>query len=302
MNKQKIVIIAGPTGVGKTALSIELAKKFNGEIVSADSIQIYKGLDVGSAKITEEEKQGIKHYMLDIVSPSNEFSAGDFANLSQKAINEISAKGKLPIVVGGTGMYISSMLFEMGVSCGKDQEYREQLEQIAKEKGSAFVHKILEEVDPESAVLIHPNHLSRIIRALEIYHVSGKKKSEQISSQEPRYDYLLIGLTSGREILYDRINKRVDTMLENGLINEVQGLIDGGITDQNQCMQGIGYKETYNFLTGKTDKEEFVEKLKQASRNYAKRQITYFKKMPGIIWKTYEQKEEIFNLVSEFLK
>lgn len=302
MNKQKIVIIAGPTGVGKTALSIEIAKKFNGEIVSADSIQIYKGLDIGSAKITEQEKQGIKHYMLDIVSANQEFSAGDFATLAQKAIEEISAKGKLPIIVGGTGMYISSLLFEMGVSCGKDQQYRDYLENIAKEKGSQEVHKMLEKIDPESASKIHPNHLSRIIRALEIFQVSGKKKSEQMSSIEPRYDYLLIGLTADRDVLYQRINKRVDKMIESGLINEVQTLIDGGITDENQCMQGIGYKETYNFLIGKTDKEEFVEKLKQASRNYAKRQITYFKKMPEIIWKTYDQKQEIIDLVFNFIK
>ena len=299
---QKIVIIAGPTGVGKTALSIEVAKKYNAEIISADSIQIYKGLDIGSAKVTKEEAQGIEHHLIDIVFPKDEYSAGDWARDAEIAISEISKKGKLPLVVGGTGMYISSLLFEPGVTCGKDEKYRKELEEIGKEKGSPYLHKMLEEIDPESAKNIHPNHQTRIIRALEIFHVSGKRKSEQKTSVAPRYDYLLIGLTAERDILYDRINKRVDKMLDMGLLGEVQGLIDSGITNHNQCMQGIGYKETYDFLTNKTSKEEFTEKLKQASRNYAKRQITYFKKVPNIIWKTYDEKDQILDMIDEFLK
>lgn len=299
---QKIIIIAGPTGVGKTALSIEIAKKYNGEIVSADSIQIYKGLDIGSAKVTNQEADGVVHYLVDNVSPESEYSAGDYVKDAEKAISEIAKKGKLPIVVGGTGMYISSLLFEPGVTCGKDEEYRRELEEIGKQKGSPYLHKMLEEVDPESASQIHENHQTRIIRALEIFHVSGKKKSEQKSSVTAKYDYLLFGLTADREVLYDRINKRVDKMLENGLIQEVRCLIDSGITDKNQCMQGIGYKETYNYLINKTDKEEFVSGLKQASRNYAKRQITYFKKVPGIVWKTYQEKDQIFEMINNFLE
>lgn len=299
---QKIIIIAGPTGVGKTALSIEVAKKYNGEVVSADSIQIYKGLDIGSAKVTKEEADGIVHHLIDIVSPESEYSAGDYAKDAKKAISEIAKKGKIPIVVGGTGMYITSLLFEPGVTCGKDEKYRKELEELGKKYGSPYLHKMLEKVDPESAKLIHENHQTRIIRALEIFHVSGKKKSEQKSSVLPKYDYLLFGLTADREILYDRINKRVDKMLDSGLLSEVQGLINSGITDKNQCMQGIGYKETYNYLTGKTDKEEFVSKLKQASRNYAKRQITYFKKVPGIVWKTYQEKDQIFEMIDSFLE
>lgn len=299
---QKIIIIAGPTGVGKTALSIEVAKKYNGEVVSADSIQIYKGLDIGSAKVTKEEADGIVHHLIDIVSPESEYSAGDYAKDAKKAISEISKKGKIPIVVGGTGMYITSLLFEPGVTCGKDEKYRKELEELGEKYGSPYLHKMLEKVDPESAKLIHENHQTRIIRALEIFHVSGKKKSEQKSSVLPKYDYLLFGLTADREILYDRINKRVDKMLDSGLLSEVQGLINSGITDKNQCMQGIGYKETYNYLTGKTDKEEFVSKLKQASRNYAKRQITYFKKVPGIVWKTYQEKDQIFEMIDSFLE
>lgn len=299
---QKIIIIAGPTSVGKTALSIEVAKKYNGEVVSADSIQIYKGLDIGSAKVTKEEADGIVHHLIDIVSPESEYSAGDYAKDAEKAISEIAKKGKIPIVVGGTGMYITSLLFEPGVTCGKDEKYRKELEELGEKYGSPYLHKMLEKVDPESAKLIHENHQTRIIRALEIFHVSGKKKSEQKSSVLPKYDYLLFGLTADREILYDRINKRVDKMLDSGLLSEVQGLINSGITDKNQCMQGIGYKETYNYLTGKTNKEEFITKLKQASRNYAKRQITYFKKVPGIVWKTYQEKDQIFEMIDSFLE
>ena len=202
---QKIIIIAGPTGVGKTALSIEVAKKYNGEVVSADSIQIYKKLDIGSAKVTKEEADGIVHHLIDIVSPESEYSAGDYAKDAEKAISEIAKKGKLPIVVGGTGMYITSLLFKPGVTCGKDEKYRKELEELGEKYGSPYLHKMLEDVDPESAKLIHENHQTRIIRALEIFHVSGKKKSEQKSSVLPKYDYLLFGLTADREIIYDRI-------------------------------------------------------------------------------------------------
>lgn len=299
---QKIIIIAGPTGVGKTALSIEIAKNFNGEIISADSIQIYEGLDIGSAKVTAEEKQGIPHHLIDIVSPFDEFSSGDWVKKAQETIDEITKRNRIPIVVGGTGMYVSSLLFEPGVTCGKDEKYREELESILQEKGSAYLHKMLEEVDPESASQIHKNHQTRIIRALEIFHVSGKKKSEQKSSLVPRYDYLLIGLTADREVLYERINKRVDKMLDCGLIEEVETLKNQGLTNEHQSMQGIGYKETFEFLTNKTSKDEFVEKLKQVSRNYAKRQLTYFKKVPNIIWKTFDQKEEIIQMIENFLK
>lgn len=299
---QKIVIIAGPTGVGKTALSIEVAKKYNGEIVGADSIQIYKGLDIGSAKVTQEEADGVKHHLVDIISPFEEYSAGDYVKDAQKAISEIAENKHLPIIVGGTGMYISSLLFEPGVTCGKDEQYRKQLEELGKEKGSAYLHQMLMEVDAESANAIHPNHQTRIIRALEIYHVSGIPKSKQKTASVPRYEYLLIGLTADREVLYSRINTRVDKMIDGGLVQEVEHLKAQGLTLENQCMQGIGYKETFEYVSGNTTKEEFIEKLKQVSRNYAKRQLTYFKKVPNIIWKTYDQKQEIFNLINEFLK
>lgn len=301
MNKQKIIIIAGPTGVGKTALSIEVAKKFNCEIISADSIQIYKKLDIGSAKVTEKEKDGIVHHLIDIVETNQNFSAGDYVKLAEEAINKIIKKGKTPLIVGGTGMYIQSLLFEIGAQCGKDEEYRKELQQLAEEKGSEHLHKMLEKIDKESAEKIHPNHLPRIIRSLEIYHLTGKPKSEQKNATESKYDYLLFGLTAEREVLYQRINTRVDKMIDSGLLNEVQELINQGITLENQCMQGIGYKEPYMFLTGQISREEFIDLLKQNSRHYAKRQLTWFRSMPNVIWKTYDQKEEIFDLIEKFV-
>lgn len=302
MDKQKVIIIAGPTGVGKTALSIEVAKNFNCEIISADSIQIYKKLDVGSAKVTEEEKEGIVHHLIDIVETDQTFSAGDYVRLAEQAIDEIIKKGKTPLIIGGTGMYIQSLLFEIGAQCGKDENYRKELQKLAEEKGSEFLHNMLMQVDKESAEKIHKNHLPRIIRALEIYHLTGKPKSEQKNATVSKYDYLLFGLTAEREILYQRINNRVDKMIDSGLLEEVQELINQGITLENQCMQGIGYKEPYAFLTGQISREEFIELLKQNSRHYAKRQLTWFRNMPNIIWKTYDQKKEIFELIEKFMK
>jgi len=299
--KEKIIIVAGPTAVGKTATSIEIANKFNVEIISADSIQIYKGLDIGSAKVTTEEKGNIVHHMLDIVSPFDNFSTGEYVKQVKKIITEIIARGKTPIIVGGTGLYISSLLFDIGVTCGKDQAYRDELEEIIKKDGLHSLYSKLEEIDPESAKVIHPNQKDRIIRALEIFHITGKRKSETKNSQESNYEYLLIGLYDDRKILYDRINIRVDKMINEGLIKEVEDLINKGITLENQCMQAIGYKETYEFIKGFVTKEEFINKLKQNSRNYAKRQLTWFKKMPNIVWKKYSEKQEIFNLVGEFI-
>ena len=301
MSKEKIIIISGPTAVGKTALSIELAKKFNGEIINADSIQIYKGLNIGSAKITEEEKEGIKHHLLDFLSPFDTFSTGDYVKKAKETITEIISRNKTPIIVGGTGMYISSLLFDIGVSCGKDEKYREELEIFIKENSLDELYLKLKEIDPESAEKIHPHQKDRIIRALEIFHLTGKKKSEQQNSQESNYDYLLFGLFDDREIVYERINNRVDKMIEMGLLNEVQSLIDMGVTLNNQCAEAIGYKEPYEYLTGKISKTEFLDKLKQNTRNYAKRQITYLKKLPNIIWKKYSEKEEIFTLTKEFI-
>jgi len=299
--KPKIIVIVGPTAVGKTALSIEVAKSFNGEIIGADSIQVYKGLDIGSAKVTDQEKQGIIHHLIDVVNIEDQFSAGDYVTKATQCINDIISRGKTPIIVGGTGLYVQSLLFPMGVTCGKDQDYRDYLDDIANKEGTSFLHNMLKEVDPESASQIHPNHKPRIVRALEIYHLTGNKKSQMKSSQESPYDYILIGLNTDREVLYNRINLRVDKMLESGLLKEVQNLINQGMTETNQCLQGIGYKEVYTYLTQQCNYEDFVEKLKQNSRNYAKRQLTWFRKMPNIQWFEYTQKEQILNKIGEFI-
>ena len=301
MNKEKIIIISGPTAVGKTALSIELAKKFNGEIINADSIQIYKGLNIGSAKITEEEKEGIRHHLLDFLSPFDTFSTGDYVKKAKETITEIISRNKTPIVVGGTGMYITSLLFDIGAPCGKDQNYRNELEKFIKQNSLYDLYLKLKEIDPESAEKIHPNQKDRIIRALEIYHLTGKKKSQMKNSTKSNYDYLLFGLYDDREIVYERINNRVDKMIDMGLLTEVQVLINQGVTLENQCAQAIGYKEPYEYLVGNLTKEEFLNKLKQNTRNYAKRQITYLKKIPNIIWHKYSEKEEIFKKADNFI-
>ena len=301
MNKEKIIIISGPTAVGKTALSIELAKKFNGEIINADSIQIYKGLNIGSAKITEEEKEGVKHHLLDFLLPFETFSTGDYVKEAKKVITDIISRNKTPIIVGGTGMYISSILFDIGATCGKNQKYREELDIFINKNGLTALYEKLKEIDPESAEKIHHNQKDRIVRALEIFHLTGKKKSEMKNSTISNYDYLLFGLYDEREIVYERINNRVDKMIDMGLLEEVQGLINQGVTLENQCAQAIGYKEPYEYLTGNISKQDFLEKIKQNTRNYAKRQITYLKKIPNIIWKKYNEKEEIFNLTGEFI-
>ncbi len=301
LEKPKIVVVVGPTAVGKTALSIDLAKQFNGEIVGADSVQIYKGLNIGSAKVTHSEKKGVRHHMISIISPKENYSVGDYVAMAKKEINKILKRGKLPIVVGGTGLYVSSLLYEIGAKCGRDEEYRAHLEQIAESEGTSKLYEMLKEVDEESALLIHPNHKTRIIRALEIYHITGQKKSDNKNSTTSPYNYLLIGLNEDREVLYERINQRVDKMLASGLIKEVKGLMKKGLTLDNQSMKAIGYKETYAFLTNQLSEEEFIDKLKQNSRNYAKRQLTWFKKMPNISWHNYKDKQIIINIVGDFI-
>lgn len=301
MKKERVVIIVGPTAVGKTALSIELAKKFNGEIVSADSAQIYKGLDIGSAKVTKEEKEDIIHHMIDIIPPTATYSVGEWVNEAKQIITSILKRKKTPIIVGGTGLYVSSLLFEIGSTCGRDEAYRKELNELIETQGKETLYNMLKEIDPESAETLHPNQLDRIIRALEIYHITGKKKSENKNSTESNYDYLLIGLTDDREILYQRINSRVDKMINDGLLSEGQTLLESGVTKENQSMQAIGYKETISYLLGETDKQTFIDKLKQNSRNYAKRQITWFKKMPNLIWYKYNDKNQIIKNVGEFI-
>ncbi len=284
--KQKLICIMGPTAVGKTKLSLELAKRFNGEIISGDSMQIYKGMDIGTAKIKKAEMEGIPHHMLDIREPSEAFNAAEFQRLVKECIEDITARGKLPIIVGGTGLYIEAVLqnysFAESVS---DPQYRSELEALAEEEGAEAVHRLLAEVDPESAEAIHPNNRRRVIRALEIYRCTGKKMSDhQMSEQKTyMYDAVLIGLTADRETLYTRINERVDQMVREGLVEEVKALYDSGLRG-TQSIQAIGYKELYAYFDGKCSLEEAVDELKQNSRRYAKRQLTWFRNKMDLTW------------------
>ncbi|NFI03875.1 tRNA (adenosine(37)-N6)-dimethylallyltransferase MiaA [Clostridium botulinum] len=282
--KQKILVLGGPTAVGKTELSIKLAEKLNGEILSADSMQIYKKMDIGSAKVTKEEMRDINHHMIDIVSPEEEFSVADFKNIGEKAIKEIIAKEKLPMIVGGTGLYINSLTCNVTFTeSEKDDEYRTYLESLAEANGNNYIHEMLKEIDEISYRDIHPNNRKRVIRALEVYKISGKPFSSYNAGNDfykTDYDVFYYVLTMDREKLYDRINKRVDIMIENGLIDECIELKKLGYTSSMQSMQGIGYKEILYYLDKKISLYEAVNLIKQGSRNYAKRQLTWFRRDP----------------------
>lgn len=286
VQREKVAVIIGPTAVGKTKLSIDLAKALNGEIISGDSMQIYRTMDIGTAKVTKAEMDGIPHYMIDIKNPEDSFSVAEFQERVRKHIREITERGKLPIIVGGTGLYIQSVLFDYQFTDDAgDVIYREQMEKLALERGVEYVHEKLQEVDPESAERIHANNVRRVIRALEIFHTTGEKMSEQIEKQEKEllYDVSLIGLTMDREMLYDRINLRVDLMMEQGLLEEVEGLYNRGIRDC-QSIQAIGYKEIYDYFENRASLEDVVSQLKTNSRRYAKRQLTWFRNKMDVTW------------------
>ena len=285
--KQKVIVICGPTASGKTALSIELAKKINGEIISADSMQIYKDMDIGTAKPTKEEMQGIKHYLLDFVSPEERYSVAQYKHDAKKTIKEILSKGKMPIIVGGTGLYVDSLIYEIEYSDIKiDEKYRKELEEIAEMQGLEKLYKMALEIDPIAMEKISENDKKRIIRVLEIYKATGKTKTQQEeeSRKNPvEYDYKVFAINWDREILYQRINKRVDIMIEQGLIEEVKEILKK-YTKFPTAMQGLGYKEVADYINGNYTKEEMIEKIKQETRRYAKRQLTWFRKNKETIW------------------
>ncbi|CAM4014624.1 tRNA delta(2)-isopentenylpyrophosphate transferase [Bacillus manliponensis] len=284
--REKVVVIIGPTAVGKTKLSIDLAKALHGEVISGDSMQVYRKMDIGTAKVTAEEMNGIPHYMIDIKNPEEAFSVAEFQSRVREHIQDISSRGKLPIIVGGTGLYVQSVLYDYQFSEEPgDVIYREKLEVLASEHGVEYVHNMLQEIDPESAKRIHPNNVRRVIRALEIFHTTGKTMSDQLDEQETEllYDVAFIGLTMDRALLYDRINLRVDLMMEQGLLQEVKNLYEDGVRDC-QSIQAIGYKELYEYLEGRTSLEEAVTALKTNSRRYAKRQLTWFRNKMDVEW------------------
>ncbi len=293
MEKQKVIVICGPTASGKTALSVELAKKINGEIISADSMQIYKDMNIGTAKPTIREMQGIKHYLIDFVLPNQRFSVAEFKQKAKIAIKEILEKGKTPIVVGGTGMYVDSLIYEIEYpKINFDEQYRKRLEKEVEEKGLEQLYKRACEIDEEAMKKISPNDQKRILRVLEIYQATGKTKTQQeIESRkkEVEFDYHVYAINWERSALYDRINKRVDIMIEDGLIQEVEEILKK-YKEFPTAMQGLGYKEVVEYLDGTISKEEMIEKIKQETRRYAKRQITWFRKNKETIWLNGENK------------
>ncbi|MBM7586962.1 tRNA dimethylallyltransferase [Bacillus pakistanensis] len=292
--KQKLIVLIGPTAVGKTETSLQLAKRFNGEIISGDSMQIYKQLDVGTAKIMPYEMKGIPHHLIDIKEPEESFSVAEFQQLVREKINEIHARGHLPMIVGGTGLYIQSVIYDYHFTeTAGDKSFRRQLEKEAEEYGNEYIHKKLVAKDPQSASQIHPNNVRRVIRALEILHCTGKSIHEYQKNQnkELLYDVALIGLTMERETLYNRINLRVDLMMEQGLLEEVTSLYEKGIRDV-QSIQAIGYKEIYEYLEGKVSLNIAIENLKQNSRRYAKRQLTWFRNKMNVEWFDVTNKKE----------
>ena len=301
--KPTVIVICGPTASGKTALSIELAKKINGEIVSADSMQIYKYMDIGSAKPTKEEMDGIKHYMLDFVEPNMRYSVADYKKQAEICIEQILEKGKVPIIVGGTGLYVNSLIYGIEYNEIKlDKEYRDKLEKIAQEEGLEALYNKAIEIDSTAMEKISCNDKKIILRVLEIYHETGKTKTQQeieSRSKEIKYDYKVFAINMDREILYNRINQRVDTMLEQGLVEEVKKLISK-YDELPTAIQGLGYKETIEYIQGKITKEEMVEKIKMETRRYAKRQLTWFKKDKQTIWiDGLEDKEKNIQIILE---
>ncbi len=285
--KEKVVVICGPTASGKTALSIELAKRINGEIVSADSMQIYKDMDIGTAKPTIDEMKGIKHYLIDFVSPEERYSVAQYKQDAKISIKEIIAKGKTPIIVGGTGLYVDSLIYEIEYTDIKvDENYRKELEKIIEEKGLEELYKKAMEIDEVAMKKISPNDKKRIMRVLEIYKATGKTKTQQEKESRKKpveYDYRIFAINWDREILYERINERVDKMIEQGLIDEVKNILKK-YDKFPTAMQGLGYKEVVDYINGIYTKEEMIEKIKMETRRYAKRQLTWFRKNKQTIW------------------
>ena len=288
MQQKPMIILTGPTAVGKSALSVELAKKINGAVISADSMQVYRHMDIGSAKITPVEMQGVTHYMIDELEPDEEFHVVRFVTMAKEYLKEIYADGKIPIIAGGTGFYIQALLYDIDFTEQQcDETYRRQLEDLAREHGAEYLHGILREVDPASAEAIHANNIKRVIRALEFYHLSGKKISEHNETERQKqspYNFAYFVLTDERAKLYERIDRRVDAMIEAGLVEEVKKLKSKGCSREMVSMQGLGYKEILAYLDGGCTLEEAVYIIKRETRHFAKRQLTWFKRERDVIW------------------
>lgn len=287
LRKPGLLVLVGPTAVGKTKLSIRLASEYGAEIISGDSMQVYRGMDIGTAKVTPEEQKGVPHHLIDIHDPDYPFSVAEFQERSRKLITEIHDRGRLPFMVGGTGLYVESVCYDYQFSeSGSDEEYREEQRLYAEKHGNEALWERLREVDPETAERLHPNDQRRIIRALEVFHLTGERLSEQLKVQKKQspYELCIIGLTMDRALLYKRIEERIDLMLEQGLVEEVRRLRDQGYGTQHISMQGLGYKEILGYLEGAATLEEAVVQLKQDTRRFAKRQLSWFRHMKDIEW------------------
>lgn len=282
-----IVAIAGPTAVGKTKFAIEIAKRFNGEIVSCDSMQLYKYMDIGSAKPTKEEQAQVPHHLVDLIDPRGEFSVAQYQKMARDAISEIQSRGKLPVISGGTGLYLNSLLYEMDFSkAPESSDYRRKLEQRAETEGGEALHKLLAQQDPQAAERIHPNNVKKTIRALERLHEGegNVKPFQQVQQETSDYETILIGLTRDRAELYDRINRRVDLLIEQGLLEEVEELMRMGLTEDHISMKAIGYKEIMAYFHGKCSLETAIDTVKKNTRHYAKKQLTWFRRYDKIRW------------------
>ena len=308
MKKKPLIILTGPTAVGKTKASIGLAKAVDGEIISADSMQVYRHMDIGSAKIKPEEMEGIPHHLIDVLEPDDEFHVVKFQQLAKKAMREIWERGHIPIVTGGTGFYIQALLYDIDFDENeKEDAYRKELEAYAREHGAESLHEKLALVDPASAEMIHPNNVKRVIRALEFYEQTGKRISEHNETQRQRespYAFAYFVLTDDRAHLYERIDRRVDQMIEEGLVKEVQALKDKGYTKQLVSMQGLGYKEILDYLDGNCTLEEAIYTIKRDTRHFAKRQLTWFKRERDVIWidkqaSDYEEEQILDEMLSK---
>ena len=303
--KKPLIILTGPTAVGKTELSVKLAKALQGEIISADSIQVYKYMDIGSAKVTKEEMEGVKHYLIDELMPDEEFNIFYFKEKAKEYVNEIYKNNHIPIVAGGTGFYIQSLLYDIEFKNEEsDDQIRNELYQLYEKQGAAYIHNMLKEIDPESAAAIHENNVKRVIRAIEYYQLNGEKISTHNDREKQKnspYKFKYYCLNMDRKLLYERINKRVDIMVENGLVEEVKSLLNMGYSKNLVSMQGIGYKEIILYLEGNITLEEAVEMIKQETRRFAKRQLTWFRREKEVTFINYEDFDFDKEKVLEFM-
>lgn len=283
---KKLLVICGATASGKTSLAVECAKRLNGEVISCDALLVYRGLNIGTAKPTREEMGGIPHHLIDVADPTDGFTVHDFERLALDAVADISARGKVPVLCGGTGFYLNAVLFQSGFgNAAADEGVRAKYNAIAAEKGKDYLHGLLQEVDAESAAVLHPNDVKRVVRALEIYELTGKKKSDQQDDRVPRFPYEAFAFDYPREVLYERIDRRAAQMFEEGLVEEVRGLL-ASVSENAQCMQAIGYKEVVEGLKNGDNQSTMCGIVQKNTRNYAKRQLTFFKKLPNLHWLT----------------